>query len=133
MKNLTRITLDPAVMGGKACIRGMRVTVGTIVGVLAAKRTRDEILKAYPYREPDGIDAAAYAAQGLRIAMLEYHVGVLQVSLEDHELGRGEWIRRCLRVLTSTSAPRCGQHATGPNFAGGLRFMVKRCSAIADG
>ena len=63
MKNLTRITLDPAVMGGKACIRGMRVTAATIVGLLASKRTRDEILKAYPYLEPEDIDEAlAYAA-----------------------------------------------------------------------
>ena len=38
MKDLTRITLDPAVMGGKPCIRGLRVTVGTIIGLLAADR-----------------------------------------------------------------------------------------------
>ena len=63
VKNLTRITLDPAIMGGKACIRGMRVTAGTIVGLLAAKRTREEILKAHPYLEPEDIDEAlAYAA-----------------------------------------------------------------------
>jgi uncharacterized protein (DUF433 family) len=63
MKHLTRITLNPTVMGGKACIRGMRVTVATIVGLLAAKRTREEILKAYPYLEPEDIDEAlAYAA-----------------------------------------------------------------------
>jgi uncharacterized protein (DUF433 family) len=48
MKELTRITLDPAVMGGKACIRGLRVTVGTVVGLFAAGRSRKEILKAYP-------------------------------------------------------------------------------------
>jgi hypothetical protein len=53
MNQLTRITLDPAVMGGKACIRGLRVTVGTIVGLLAAGRLREEILKAYPYLEPE--------------------------------------------------------------------------------
>jgi uncharacterized protein (DUF433 family) len=58
MKQLTRITLDPAVMGGKACIRGMRVTVGTIVGLLATGRSREEILKAYPYLEPEDIDQA---------------------------------------------------------------------------
>ena len=58
-----RITLDPAVMGGKACIRGLRVTVGMVVGLLAAGRGRDEILKAYPYLEPEDIDQAlAYAA-----------------------------------------------------------------------
>ena len=63
MKQLTRITLDPAVMGGKACIRGMRVTVGMILGNLSAGRTRAEILQAYPYLEPEDIDEAlAYAA-----------------------------------------------------------------------
>ena len=63
MKQLTRITLDPAVMGGKACIRGLRVTVGTVVGLLTAGRSREEILKAYPYLEPEDIDQAlAYAA-----------------------------------------------------------------------
>ena len=46
MKDLTRITLDPAVMGGRPCIRGLRVTVGTVVGLLAAGRSREEILKA---------------------------------------------------------------------------------------
>jgi uncharacterized protein (DUF433 family) len=63
VKVLSRITLDPAVMGGKPCIRGMRVTVGTVVGLLAAGRTREEILAAYPYLEPEDIGAAlAYAA-----------------------------------------------------------------------
>lgn len=63
MKNLDRITFDPAVMGGKACIRGMRVTVATILGLLAAGRSRHEILNAYPYLEPADIDQAlSYAA-----------------------------------------------------------------------
>ncbi|MCY3748040.1 MAG: DUF433 domain-containing protein [Chloroflexi bacterium] len=62
-KSLDRITLDPAVMGGKACIRGMRVTVGMVVGLLAAGRSHDEILHAYPYLEPEDISQAlAYAA-----------------------------------------------------------------------
>ncbi|HEX4053203.1 MAG TPA: DUF433 domain-containing protein [Tepidisphaeraceae bacterium] len=57
------MTFDPAVMGGKACIRGLRVTVGMILGMLAAGRSRDEILKAYPYLEPEDIDeTVAYAA-----------------------------------------------------------------------
>ena len=43
MRAFDRITIDPGVMGGKACIRGMRVTVGTIVGLLAAGRSPDEI------------------------------------------------------------------------------------------
>lgn len=63
MKTFPRITLNPSVMGGKACIRGLRVTVGTVVGLLAAGRTRDEILEAYPYLEAEDIDQAlAYAA-----------------------------------------------------------------------
>ncbi len=63
MTSLDRITIDPAVMGGKACIRGMRVTVGTVVGLLAAGRSRAEILQAYPYLEREDIDQSlAYAA-----------------------------------------------------------------------
>lgn len=63
MKQLTRITFDPAVMGGKACIRGLRVTVSMILGLLAAQQSRDEILRAYPYLEPADIDEALeYAA-----------------------------------------------------------------------
>lgn len=59
----TRITLDAQVMGGKPCIRGMRVTVGTIVGLMAAGHTEQEILKSYPYLEADDLRAAlAYAA-----------------------------------------------------------------------
>lgn len=63
MDLLRRITRDPAAMGGRPCIRGMRVTVGTIVGLLAAGRTHEEILQAYPYLEADDIRAAlSYAA-----------------------------------------------------------------------
>ena len=51
MKNLSRITLSPEVMGGKPCIRGMRVTVGTIVGLIASGHDKEEILKLYPYLE----------------------------------------------------------------------------------
>ena len=59
----SRITMDPAVMGGKACIRGLRVTVSTVVGLLAAGRTPAEILAAYPYLEAEDIEQAlAYAA-----------------------------------------------------------------------
>ena len=63
MKQFTRITFDPNIMGGKACIRGMRVTVGTVVGLVAAGRTRDEILREYPYLEAEDIaEALSYAA-----------------------------------------------------------------------
>jgi uncharacterized protein (DUF433 family) len=63
MNTLSRITVDPEVMGGRPCIRGMRVTVGTIVGLLASGHTREEVLKLYPYLEPEDIaEALAYAA-----------------------------------------------------------------------
>lgn len=63
MENLTRITFNPAVMGGKPCIRGLRVTVGTIVGLMAAGHTPEKILEAYPYLELEDIyEALAYAA-----------------------------------------------------------------------
>jgi uncharacterized protein (DUF433 family) len=63
MKNLTRITFDSNVMGGKPCIRGLRVTAGTIVGLVAAGYSTAEILKAYPYLEEEDVrEALAYAA-----------------------------------------------------------------------
>lgn len=63
MKNLTRITFDPNVMGGKPCIRGLRVTVGTLVGLVATGYSTTEILEAYPYLEEEDIrEALAYAA-----------------------------------------------------------------------
>jgi uncharacterized protein (DUF433 family) len=58
-----RITQNPAVMGGKPCIRGMRVTVGTIVGQLGAGMSIDELLSYYPYIEREDIlQALCYAA-----------------------------------------------------------------------
>jgi uncharacterized protein (DUF433 family) len=63
MKQLSRITFNSEVMGGKPCIRGMRVTVGAVVGLMAAGHTTDEILIAYPYLElPDIYEALTYAA-----------------------------------------------------------------------
>jgi uncharacterized protein (DUF433 family) len=60
---LTRITFDPQVMGGKPCIRGLRVTVGTIVGLVAAGYSTAEILQAYPYLEEEDVrQALAYAS-----------------------------------------------------------------------
>jgi len=63
MREWSRITRDPKVMGGKPCIRGMRITVGTLVGLLASGYTETQILEAYPYLEPEDIrEALAYAA-----------------------------------------------------------------------
>ena len=60
---LERITFDPSLMGGKPCIRGLRVTVGMVVGLVASGADRNEILRLYPYLEPEDIPAAlAYAS-----------------------------------------------------------------------
>ena len=60
---IERITHDPTVMGGKPCIRGLRVTVGAILGLLASGKSRERILQAYPYLVSEDIDAALnYAA-----------------------------------------------------------------------
>ena len=59
--DLDRITIDPNVMGGKPCIRGMRVTVGTITGLLASGASFKEVLELYPYLEEDIRAALAYA------------------------------------------------------------------------
>jgi uncharacterized protein (DUF433 family) len=58
MNEHPRITRDTAVMGGKPCIRGMRITVGTVTGLVAARHSWQDILRMYPYLEPDDITAA---------------------------------------------------------------------------
>lgn len=63
MEPLDRITFDPLVMGGKPCIRGMRITVGTIVGMVATGKREEDILELYPYLELEDIrQALSWAA-----------------------------------------------------------------------
>lgn len=63
MPTLDRITQEPGVMGGKACIRGLRVTVGMIVGQIGAGHSVDDVLADYPYLEREDImQALRYAA-----------------------------------------------------------------------
>ena len=60
---LERVTFDPQIMGGRACIRGMRIPVSVIVGQIAHGATREEILADYPFLEPEDISACLeYAA-----------------------------------------------------------------------
>jgi uncharacterized protein (DUF433 family) len=58
MKQLDRITFDPNQMGGKPCIRGLRVTVGMIAGLVASNYSVGEILALYPYLEAEDISQA---------------------------------------------------------------------------
>jgi len=63
MVGLARITFDPEVKGGRACIRGPRITVSLILNLIASGMREEEILEAYPYLEPEDIQAALnYAA-----------------------------------------------------------------------
>ncbi len=63
MADFDRITLDPRVMGGKACVRGLRVTVGMIVSQIGAGHSIDDLLRDYPYLErEDVMQALRYAA-----------------------------------------------------------------------
>ncbi len=63
MTGFDRITQQPDVMGGKACIRGLRVTVGMVVGQIGTGRSIDALLIDYPYLEPEDIlQALRYAA-----------------------------------------------------------------------
>jgi uncharacterized protein (DUF433 family) len=75
LKDFNRITFDPTVMGGKACIRGMRITVGCIVQQLAAGETVDELLIDYPYLErediPQCLQYAAWLTEGRELEISE--------------------------------------------------------------
>jgi uncharacterized protein (DUF433 family) len=63
LRQLDRITFDPARMGGRACIRGLRVTVSLVLNLCANGMTAQEIVKAYPYLEPEDVrQALQYAA-----------------------------------------------------------------------
>ena len=67
MQDFDRITMNPAVMGGKPCVRGMRVTVGMIVGQIGAGHSIEELLADYPYLEREDIlQALRYAAWRMR-------------------------------------------------------------------
>ena len=67
MMKFTRITIDPEKMGGVACIRGLRIPVSTIVGMVANGMTEKEILDAYPDLEPEDIrEALLYAAEAVK-------------------------------------------------------------------
>ena len=62
-----RITVNPMQMGGMPCIRGLRIPVATVVGMVAEGMTTEEILEAYPDLEPDDIhEAPQFAAEAVR-------------------------------------------------------------------
>jgi uncharacterized protein (DUF433 family) len=69
---LERITINPEQFGGRPCIRGLRIRVQDVIGLLAAGATREEIIKDYPYLEDDDISAALeYAARALDHSIIQ--------------------------------------------------------------
>lgn len=88
MPQLTRITRDPRRMGGKPCIRGMRVTVGAIVGLVAAGHSTAEILRDYPYLEAEDVaEALLYAARCVDRVSLQGRGGLFNPLATDAD----EW------------------------------------------
>jgi len=85
VQELRRITIDPGAMGGKPCIRRMRVTVGMMVEAIAACRTREDLLKDFPYLEEhrEALAFAASLAQGREVhrAWFGIHVRILQLFI----------------------------------------------------
>ena len=72
MKLLERITVEPGKCGGRPCIRGLRIRVADVLGMLAENVSHEEILKDFPYLEPEDIQAAlAYAARQADHAVLQ--------------------------------------------------------------
>ena len=76
MNTFDRITVKPAQMNGEPCIRGLRIPVATVVGLVGESRTQEQILADYPDLEPDDIrQALAYAAQAVRERQLPLQAG----------------------------------------------------------
>ena len=73
----TRISIDPNICTGKPCIRGLRFPVSRLLGLLASGETKEAILKAYPYIEPEDIDEALrYAAYLAEEETVEFSSGI---------------------------------------------------------
>ncbi|MCG3139682.1 MAG: hypothetical protein HDKAJFGB_00576 [Anaerolineae bacterium] len=70
MQALDRITFDPNIMGGRACIRGMRITVALVLNLLAGGQTTQQIIEQYPYLEPEDIRQSLLYASWLAQEMV---------------------------------------------------------------
>ncbi|MBC8234621.1 DUF433 domain-containing protein [bacterium] len=88
MLNLDRITFNPEIMGGQACIRGIRITVSLILNLIANGMKSEEILKAYPYLEPEDIQQVLqYAAWLAQDGVYEYEAS-MKTSHPSAEISR---------------------------------------------
>ncbi len=75
MKGFARITFNPNIMGGKACVRGMRIPVSLVVNLVANGMTPEEIIKEYPDLEPEDIKEALQYASWLTKEELHTAIG----------------------------------------------------------
>jgi uncharacterized protein (DUF433 family) len=75
VKNSPRITMDPAVMGGRPCIRGLRVTLATVLRLMAGGHSAEDILREYPYLERADLDEALGFAAWLAESPLDARAG----------------------------------------------------------
>ncbi len=91
MEKLDRITMNPAVMGGKPCIRGIRITVGTVVGLMSTGATVKEVLDTYPFLEEEDIyQALAYAAWRSSEREVELGNGKPEIDSSKEKAGAGK-------------------------------------------
>jgi uncharacterized protein (DUF433 family) len=122
-----RITFDPQVMGGKPCIRGMRVTVNTILGLLAAGHSSEQILEAYPYLEEADIrEALSYAAWRVEEIRGYQHS---RMGIYEHRGFEGAFVR--LRELVTGDDVFC--HPTNQyQGAKGELWYVRLCPPMAE-
>ena len=124
MKQLTRITFNPEVMGGKPCIRGMRVTVGTVVGLMASGRTIPDILKAYPYlEEADIYEALSYAAwrvEEIEVSLMKQKDAVKfhesELTSSDYTKDRHQWLDKFTIDDIFNLAQEQRKYSWQPNF-----------------
>lgn len=89
MLGFDRITFDPNIMGGKACVRGMRVTVALILNLVANGMTTEEVIRAYLYLETEDIQQAVQFAQEVKKDEKESDISGVN---PDRALERGKWM-----------------------------------------
>lgn len=122
MTELTRITHDPLVMGGSPCIRGMRVTVSAILGLMADGLSHAEILKDYPYLEKEDLLAALEHQEQHSMLSSRPPPEDLLYAAEDYTGAEYNWHFKQVHLLVDTLQRHLD--ARGDAFVGGNIFLL---------